>query len=79
VLGINPFSAQSHAGFAEKLALPFSLLVDSGGRVSQMYRAGWSVIVRRTVYAVDDQGVIRLARRGFPALEEILAALQPGR
>jgi peroxiredoxin len=77
VLGINPFSAASHARFAVKFGFPFSLLADRGGRVAELYRSGWNVIVRRTVYAVDHRGVIRLARRGFPPLAEILAVLAP--
>ena len=71
--GINPRRAQSHAKFAAKFALPFPLLVDEGGRVAKLYHAG-GLLVRRTVYGIDTDGVIRYARRGNPTPAEVLAA-----
>lgn len=73
VFGVNPQAAASHTRFREKHALPFPLLVDAGRRVAGLYRAGgW--IVRRTVYLIGPDGVIRYARRGKPAPDEVLAA-----
>jgi peroxiredoxin Q/BCP len=75
VYGVNPFGAESHRRFAAKFSFPFPLLVDSGGRVAKAYNAGGR-IVRRTVYVIGADGVIRFARRGAPAAEEISAAIR---
>jgi peroxiredoxin Q/BCP len=74
VVGINPQAAESHGEFRKKHKLPFPLLVDNGKRVSKLYNAG-GLIVRRTVYVIGKDGKIRMARRGRPSVEEILAAI----
>jgi len=74
VFGVNPQGAPSHLKFRRKYKLPFPLLVDKGQKVAESYRAN-GLIVKRTVYAIDGAGVIRLARRGMPKPEEVLAAL----
>ena len=73
VLGINPWSEKSKAKFRSKYNFPFPLLADPGQRVAARYRAKgpW---VRRTVYLIGPDGVIRYARRGKPAADEVLAA-----
>ena len=72
--GVNPQSAPKHARFRKKFDLPFPLLVDSGRRVAKLYRAS-GIIIRRTVYLIGPDGVIRLARRGAPPPSEVLAAV----
>jgi peroxiredoxin Q/BCP len=72
VFGVNPQGAQSHAKFREKFKLPFPLLVDQGSKVAALYNAD-GLIVKRTVYLIGPDGVIRFARRGKPAPEEVLA------
>jgi peroxiredoxin Q/BCP len=73
VFGVNPQNADSHARFKQKFEFPFPLLVDAGQRVGRQYHTyGW--IVRRTVYRIDREGVIRFARRGVPSVDEILAS-----
>ena len=72
VFGVNPQGAKSHAKFREKFKLPFPLLVDRGRKVAALYHAN-GLIVKRTVYLVGPDGVIRFARRGKPAPEEVLA------
>ncbi len=74
VFGVNPATAESHRKFRHKHGLPFPLLVDAGRRVARLYRCG-GLIVKRTVYVIDEHGVIRYARRGRPSADEILAAL----
>jgi peroxiredoxin Q/BCP len=73
VLGINPWSAARKAKFGEKFRFPFPLLSDPGQRVGALYntKGPW---VRRTVYLIGPDGAIRYARRGKPAVEEVLAA-----
>ena len=75
VYGVNPQTASSHAGFRQKQKLPFPLLVDNGQGVAKMYHAS-GPFVKRTVYLIDVDGKIRLARRGAPSPNEVLAALR---
>lgn len=72
VFGVNPQSAQSHLKFREKFHLPFPLLVDRGRKVAALYHAN-GLIVKRTVYLIGPDGIIRFARRGKPAPAEVLA------
>jgi peroxiredoxin Q/BCP len=75
VVGVNPQSDASHAGFKRKHNLPFPLLVDNGKRIARLYHCG-GPIVRRTVYVIGKDGRILYARRGKPAVEEILDAIR---
>jgi len=75
VVGINPGAAESHAKFRQKHGFPFRILVDHGQRVAKIYKASAPLIVRRTVYLIDQSGVIRFSRRGKPPVEEVLSAL----
>jgi peroxiredoxin Q/BCP len=75
VLGINPQGARSHRDFREKYKFPFPLLVDRGQKVAALYHAN-GLIVKRTVYLVDANGVIRFARRGMPGPSEVLSAVR---
>jgi thioredoxin-dependent peroxiredoxin len=71
VFGVNPQNAASHERFKQKYSFPFPLLVDEGQRVGKLYQTyGW--IVRRTVYRIDREGIIRFARRGTPSVAEVL-------
>lgn len=72
VFGINPQGPESHARFREKFRLPFPLLIDRGQKAGRLYRTN-GLIVKRTVYLIGPDGVIRYSRRGMPPLEEILA------
>ena len=72
---MNPASVATHARFAAKLDLPFSLLEDRGGRVAWAYQCGIWRIIRRTVYVIAGDGRILLARRGAPSPGDLLAAL----
>jgi len=73
VFGVNPQTAESHARFRRRNRLPFPLLVDASQQVAALYRAK-GLIVRRTVYLIGTDGIIRYARRGKPPVEEVLAA-----
>src|ERR1039458_351825 len=77
VFGVNPQNARSHARFREKFRLPFPLLVAPGRKVAALYQAG-GPIVKRTVYLIGPDGVIRLARRGMPKPAELLAVATIG-
>lgn len=73
VFGINPQGAESHAGFRRKFHLPFPLLVDKGQKVGALYHTK-GLIVKRTVYLIGPDGIIRYARRGKPSPAEVLDA-----
>ncbi len=70
VYGINPGSPQSHSSFRNKQSLPFPLLVDADKQVAMLYRAN-GLIVKRTVYLIGRDGLIRFAKRGKPRPEEV--------
>ena len=73
VFGVNPQSAKSHGKFQSKFKLPFPLLVDRGQKMGADYRTN-GLIVKRTVYLIGPDGVIRYAKRGNPDADEVLAA-----
>ena len=75
VFGVNPASAGSHFKFQEKYHLPFPLLVDAGQKVAALYHAN-GLFVKRTVYLIGPDGVVRYAQRGKPGPSEVLAAAQ---
>ncbi len=75
VFGVNPGSAASHSKFQDKYHFPFPLLVDAGQKVAELYHAN-GLFVKRTVYLIGPDGVIRYARRGKPDPAEVLAAAQ---
>jgi len=76
--GVNPASVASHERYAAKFRFPFPLLSDAARTVAKAYRAvrPGSRSVLRTVYLIGSDGRVRLAQRGAPATEEILAALE---
>jgi peroxiredoxin Q/BCP len=73
VYGVNPAGVKSHTAFREKYHLPFPLLVDSGQKIGEAYHAN-GLIVKRTVYLIGPDGVIRYAQRGKPSVQDVLAA-----
>jgi thioredoxin-dependent peroxiredoxin len=73
VFGVNPQSAAKHSKFRAKFQFPFPLLVDQERQVAKLYNAH-GLIVKRTVYLIGPEGLIRFARRGMPAPSEVLAA-----
>ncbi|HVN06678.1 MAG TPA: peroxiredoxin [Bryobacteraceae bacterium] len=75
VFGVNPGSAESHLKFQQKYHFPFPLLVDSGQKVAALYHAN-GLMVKRTVYLIGPDGVIRYAKRGKPEPAEVLASAQ---
>jgi peroxiredoxin Q/BCP len=72
VYGVNPQSAQNHVKFRRKFKFPFPLLVDTGQKVGALYHTN-GLIVKRTVYLIDPDGMIRFSQRGMPPAHEVLA------
>ena len=73
VFGVNPQNERKHREFRAKFSFPFPLLVDRGQKVGALYHAK-GLIVKRTVYLIGPDGVIRFGRRGVPAVSEVLAS-----
>jgi peroxiredoxin Q/BCP len=73
VFGVNPGSAESHSKFRHNRGFPFALLVDESQHIAKLYNCG-GLIIRRTVYLIGPDGVIRFAERGKPDPEQVLAA-----
>jgi thioredoxin-dependent peroxiredoxin len=73
VFGVNPWSREKHEKFRRKFSFPFPLLVDAGQKVAELYRAN-GLFIKRTVYLIGPDGVIRYAKRGKPSPEEVLSA-----
>ena len=74
VFGVNPAAPERHAKFRANRNFPFPLLADPGQKVAKLYNASALVVVKRTVYLIGPDGIIRYARRGKPEPEEVLAA-----
>ena len=72
VFGVNPQSAHKHEKFREKFHFPFPLLVDQGQKVGALYHTS-GLIVKRTVYLIGPDGLIRFAQRGMPSPHEVLS------
>jgi thioredoxin-dependent peroxiredoxin len=67
ILGVSPDSSTSHARFAQKFNLPFTLLADAEHKVCEAYGV-WkeknmygrkSMGVERTTFVIDAKGVVR--------------------
>lgn len=64
MLGISPQDVDSHERWAAKLGLPFTLLADTDKQVIARYGVGAPIVgVRRSVFVVDGDGVVRFADR----------------
>ena len=76
--GINPASAESHAGYAARLRLNFPLLSDPGMIVAKAYGAvrpdGGSIA--RSVVVVGQDGRVRYSQAGAPGAEIVLESLR---
>jgi thioredoxin-dependent peroxiredoxin len=67
ILGVSPDGVATHLKFAEKHALPFTLLADSNRQVCELYGV-WkernmygkkSIGVERTTLVIDRDGIVR--------------------
>jgi peroxiredoxin Q/BCP len=71
VFGVNPQGSASHGKFRQKYHLQFPLLIDKGQKVAALYHCS-GIIVKRTVYRIGPDGMIRFARRGMPDPSEVI-------
>jgi len=81
VVGISGDGEASHKAFREKHQLPFTLLTDAGLKVAGLYDSKGIMGMKRSVFLVDEEGVIRYMHIESVALfrrrrEEILEAIR---
>ena len=81
VVGISNDSAESHRKFRAKHNLPFTLLTDADLKVAALYDSKGVLGMKRSVFLVDEQGVIRYLHIESVALfrrkrEELLEAIR---
>jgi peroxiredoxin Q/BCP len=76
--GVNPASAESHAGYAERLRLPFPLLSDPELAVARAYGAVRpdGLTIARSVVLIEQDGTILYSQAGAPGAEIVLEALR---
>ena len=76
VVGVSVDDAASHAAFAKKHSLPFTLLADQGGAVAASYGALRDLMVmkiaKRVTFIIDPQG--RVAQRYLDVDPDVHAA-----
>jgi peroxiredoxin Q/BCP len=83
VLGISPQSVDSHERFTEEKHLNVPLLADEDKEVARAYGVLAGPMVRRAIFVIDEQGVVRhrkvalvgLSFEGVDDLEQAVAAL----
>jgi peroxiredoxin Q/BCP len=90
ILGVSPDHSESHARFARKFDLPFTLLADADHRVCEHYGV-WkektlygrkSMGVERTTFVLDANGIVRAVFRRVKVdghSDAVLKALVEGR
>ncbi len=83
VVGISVDDSASHAAFAEKYNLPFTLLADEGGKVARQYGSLLNMVVmkiaKRHSFIIDSEGKIaKIYRTVNPAthVSEIISDLE---
>ena len=76
--GVNPAPVASHAGYAERLRLPFPLLSDPGLAITRAYGAlrPDGATLARSVVVIDRDGTVIYSQAGAPGAALILEALR---
>lgn len=80
VLGISPQSVESHERFSEEKRLNVPLLADEDKAVARAYGVVAGPLLRRAIFIVDEEGVIRhrkvaLAGLTYESVEDLERAL----
>lgn len=78
VFGVNTAPPEKHKAYCTRRNLEFPILSDPSGQVAKAYKAKFPLlpIIRRTVVAIDPDGIIFFYRRGFPPKDMVLNALR---
>jgi peroxiredoxin Q/BCP len=80
VLGISPQSVDSHERFVAEKSLNVPLLADEDRQVARAYGVLAGPLVRRAIFVVDEQGVVRhrkvsLTGLSFDSVEDLERAV----
>ena len=80
VLGISPQSVESHERFVEEKRLNVPLLADEDKAVARAYGVLAGPMVRRAIFVVDEQGIVRhrkvtLAGLTFESVDDLQRAV----
>jgi peroxiredoxin Q/BCP len=80
VLGISPQSVDSHERFTEEKRLNVPLLADEDRSVARAYGVLAGPIVRRAIFVIDEQGIVRhrkvaLVGLNFESVEDLERAV----
>jgi peroxiredoxin Q/BCP len=80
VLGISPQSVDSHERFAEEKRLNVPLLADEDKGVARAYGVVAGPIVRRAIFVVDEEGIVRhrkvhLTGLGYESVDDLERAV----
>jgi peroxiredoxin Q/BCP len=80
VLGISPQSVGSHERFTEEQRLNVPLLADEDKSVAKAYGVLAGPMVRRAIFIVDEQGIVRhrkvaLVGLGFESVDDLERAV----
>jgi thioredoxin-dependent peroxiredoxin len=80
VLGISPQSVESHERFTEEKRLNVPLLADEDKAVARAYGVVAGPMVRRAIFIVDEEGVVRhrkvtLAGLSYESVDDLERAL----
>lgn len=80
ILGISPQSVDSHERFMREKSLNVPLLADEDRKVARAYGVVAGPLVRRSIFVIDEEGVIRhrkvsLAGLSFETAEDIERAV----
>lgn len=59
VLGVSRDDETSHKAFKDKFSLPFPLVVDTDGTISQAYEVEGGGYSKRVTFVIDEKGVIK--------------------
>lgn len=86
VLGISAQSVDSHERFVKEKSLNVPLLADEDKRVARAYGVVAGPMVRRAIFAIDEEGIVRHQKTSLTGLsyesvedfERILAAIDGG-
>ena len=84
VIGVSPDSTKSHAGFAHKYELPFTLLSDPDKELAQAYgvwalkknygREYWGIV--RSTFLIGADGKVKKEWRGVKVKGHVEAVLE---
>jgi peroxiredoxin Q/BCP len=61
VVAISGDGAESHRKFRQKHDLPFTLLSDPGLKVAKSYDSKGLLMMKRSVFLIDESGIVRYA------------------